>query len=299
MAERYTQNEIARIVGLEPRRLRYWERLRLIHPRTRWGERFYSFSDLVAIETIKRLTDRKIPAFRIRRALSALRQELGEEAPSLDQLRVVDHGRQLAVVAPGKSRQPFDPISKQWLFPFEARDVASKLHQMQSRTAEEWFEIALECESRPELLREAIYAYRQVIRLAGDWIEAYLNLGVAHYQLAEWEEARQAFVQAVELDPANPLARYNLGCVLEELGEIDEAILQLKRAIRAMPGHADSHFNLALAYERKNEFQRAKEHWALYLRYDPHGPWADTARSRLAHAGRKSAPIPFPSKIKH
>jgi tetratricopeptide (TPR) repeat protein len=299
LAERYTQREVARIVGVDERRLRYWQRLRLVRPQTRWGERFYSFGDLVALEAIKKLTERRVPAFRIRRALAALKHELGEDSVTFEQIRLIDYGKEVAIMAPSISKQPFNPVSKQWLFPFERRDVSAKVHQMASRTAEEWFEIALECESRPELLEEAVNAYRQVTRLAPDWIEAHLNLGVAFYQLERWEEARDAFAEAVHLDTTNPLARYNLGCALEELGEIDDAIHQFKRAIRVMPGHADAHFNLALAYEKKEEHTRAKEHWALYLRYNPHGPWAETARSRLLNSRRKhSQPIPFPSRLK-
>lgn len=299
MAERYTRSEASRIVGVDVSRLRYWEKLRLVHPRARWGERFYSFGDLVALETVKRLTERKIPALRLRRAVSALEQEMGEARFPLERLHLVEHGRNVFVVRPDSVGPPFNPLSRQWLLPFEARELSQRLHKMESRTAEEWFEIALEYESQPETIAGAIDAYRRVIRLAPDWIEAHLNIGVAHYQLGQWEEAHKAFRAAVAIDPANPLARYNLGCVLEEIGELDEAIEQLRRAIRAMPAHADAHFNLAIAYDRRGEKRHARAHWKLYLRYDPHGPWADTARARLARSRRghkRSAPIPFRPK---
>ncbi|MGH9701224.1 MAG: MerR family transcriptional regulator, partial [Candidatus Acidiferrales bacterium] len=54
MAQRYTRRDVGRILGLDASRLRYWERLRLIHPRARWGEKFYSFGDLVAVRAIQR-----------------------------------------------------------------------------------------------------------------------------------------------------------------------------------------------------------------------------------------------------
>ncbi len=38
-------------MGVSRRELEYWTRLRLLLPRARWGERFYNFSDLVALET--------------------------------------------------------------------------------------------------------------------------------------------------------------------------------------------------------------------------------------------------------
>ena len=76
MAQRYTRREVGRILGVNPSRLRYWERLQLVRPQARWGERFYNFGDLVALRTIQRLTDNRIPARRVRRAVSLIEQQL-------------------------------------------------------------------------------------------------------------------------------------------------------------------------------------------------------------------------------
>jgi tetratricopeptide (TPR) repeat protein len=296
LTDRYTRKEASRIVGSDVQHLRYWERLHLVHPRARWGERFYGFGDLLALRAIKRLTDRKVPAVRVQKALAAIEQEIGVSEIPLDRLQLMEHARQVIVLGAGIFDQPFNPLSGQWLLPFPLGQPTATLHQMDARTPAEWFEAALACEAKVDQLPEAIYSYQQVIRLAPEWIEAHINLGVAHYQLAHWEDARQAFLAAVKIDPANPMARYNLGCVLEEIGEIAEAIVQLKRAVRGMPAHADAHFNLALAYEKIGEDALAKEHWAFYLKYDPNGAWADTARGRLTPTnpeGKVSAPIPF------
>ena len=126
--------------------------------------------------------------------------------------------------------------------------------------------------ARPSRLPQAIENYERVLELAPDWIDAHINRGVALYQMGRIDDAKAAFLAAVQLDPLNGISRYNLGCVLEEQGEIDDAIRHLRRAAKAMPGHADVHFNLALAYEKKNERRLAREEWVLYLRYAPNGP---------------------------
>ena len=291
---------MGRILGLDAGRLRYWERLRLVRPRARWGERFYNFGDLVALRTIKRLTDNRIPARRVRRTVTLLEQQFGEAPRPLQELRLLEQGRELLVIPPGAT-WPFNPLKQQWVFPFNAPSLRANLHAMAGRTPEELFEAALECETHQEMLPEAIETYLRVVELAPDWIEAHINLGVAYYQLGQLSDARAAFFDAVQLDPMNGISRYNLGCTLEELGELDEAIEHLQRAARAMPAHADVHFNLALAYEKRAERRRAREHWVLYLRYAPNGPWAPQARERLkqytsGRARRRSAPIPFPRK---
>jgi len=296
--QRYTRREVGRILGVQPSRLRYWERLRLVRPQARWGERFYNFGDLVALRTLQRLTDNHIPARRVRRAVRLIEQQFGETGVPLQELRIVEQGRELLVTPPGASR-PFNPLKQQWAFPFDTAAKPSKLHAMAGPSPEELFPSALDCEANPEMLPQAVDRYRQVLELTPGWVDAHINLGVALYQMGRAEEARAEFLAAVELDPLNGISRYNLGCVLEEQGEIDQAIEHLRRAVRALPAHADVHFNLALAYEKRGERRLAREEWLLYLRHAPNGPWADQARAhlRLCSERRKPvAPIPFPRK---
>jgi tetratricopeptide (TPR) repeat protein len=295
LADRYTRNEVGRILGLEEGRLRYWERLQLVRPEVRWGQRFYSFGDLVALRSIQRITLNRVPARKLRRTVALIEQQFGGYSLPLQQLRLVELGRDVLVVPPGAER-PFNPFLQQWAFPFDIPARPAKLHSMAGPTPEEFFETALSCETKQDLLPQAIENYQRVVELAPDWIEAHINLGVAYYQMGQLSDARAAFAAAVALDPLNGISRYNLGCTLEEMGEYDGAIEQLVRAARAMPGHADVHFNLALAYEKRGERRAARDHWTLYLRHAPNGTWAEQARARLRRysARRKNAmPIPF------
>jgi tetratricopeptide (TPR) repeat protein len=283
---------------VEPSRLRYWERLRLVRPRARWGERFYSFGDLVALQALQRLTASHIPAKRVRSAVASIEEQFGASPLSLQELTLVERGGRLAVVPPGASA-PFDPLAKQWLLAFELCAPGGELRSMAERTPEDLFQRALECEASPESLPEAVENYRRVIDLAPNWVEAHINLGVALYQMGCRDEAKAAFESAVRLDPGNGISRYNLGCVLEEQGQIEQAIEHLSRAASLMPSHPDVHFNLALAYDKRGERELAREEWILYLRYAPNGPWAEEARSRLrqySRGSKPSAPIPFPRK---
>ena len=287
---------MGRILGLNASRLRYWEKLRLVNPQARWGERFYNFGDLVALRTIQRLTQNRIPARRVKRAVSIVEQQFSGTPLPLHELRFLEHGQDVLVIPPGATR-PFSPLKQQWALPFDVSAQPEKLRPMAGQTPEELFERALNCETSPELLPQAVETYMRVLELAPDWVEAHINLGVALYQLGRIEEAMTTFRDAVELDPINGISRYNLGCVLEEKGEIDEAIEHLRKAARTMPAHADVHYNLALAYEKRGEPRLAREQWILYLRHAPGGPWAEQARARLrqysAHR-KQNPPIPFP-----
>jgi tetratricopeptide (TPR) repeat protein len=289
---------VGRILGLDAGRLQYWERLRLVRPRARWGERFYNFGDLVALRAIQRLTQSHISARRVRRAVTSIQQQFGVTSAPLQELHLLEQGGEVLVIPPGAAR-PFNPIRQQWVFPFGMPAQPARPHTMPGRSPEELFESALDCERRPEMLPKAVDTYRQILDLQPDWVEAHINLGVALYQLGQTQEARVAFQTAVQLDPTNGISRYNLGCVLEEQGEFDEAINNLRLAASAMPGHADVHFNLALAYEKRGERRLAREQWMLCLRHAPDGPWSVQARARLRQYSphrKLAAPIPFPRK---
>ncbi len=277
------------MMGVTRRQLGYWGRLRLVQPRARWGERFYSFADLVALETVKRLTTRGVPARRLRRAIQTLGEQLGEARTPLSRVRVMTNGREVVVLTPGPNAKPIEPLTGQFVLQFEIARLANKVRAMASRTAEEWFEIGLSCDTTPETLEKAVEAYQHALEQAPDWMEAHINLGTTLYQLQRLAESREHFEAGVALEPTNALTHFNLACVLEPLGEVEAAIERLRRAISLSPQMADAHLNLALAYEKTGRAMLCRKHLALYLQYHPRGPWAEYARERL-HPGRSLPP---------
>lgn len=294
--ERFTQREVSRIVGVEPARLRYWQRLRLVVPNARWGERFYNFGDLVALRSIKTITESHIPARRICRTVAAL--ERGEKVHlPFGEFQLFPSGRQIAAIAPGSSGSVIEPLTGQFVLPFHGTAGSDeKVVEMQSSAAEEIFEYAVRCESQPEGTEEAMRLYRRVIEMQPRWSEPHINLGCVFYKTGELEKARSEFSAALELEPDSVVGHFNLGCVLDEIGDSQKAIQHLQRAVEIDPSHADAHFNLASTYEKNGRKQLALQHWISYLQLQSRGPWADFARAQIqkSAAPKKPAPpIPF------
>jgi tetratricopeptide (TPR) repeat protein len=294
LEQRYTESEVRRMLGIESRQLTYWTRLRLVAPRSRWGTRFYSFSDLVSLETIRRLSDQRVPMRKLHRAIAALEDELGQARAPLASLRVSTNGSEVVVRSSQADSRPIEPLTGQFVLDFEISSLAEKVRTMASHSAEEWFEIGMGCDTSPETLEHAVDAYRRALALSPEWTEAHINLGTTLYQLDRMDDARKEFATAVALDPLSALAEFNLGCVLEHDGETIRAIEHLRRAVELSPEMADAHLNLALAYERLDQRTDATRHLSLYLRYDPRGPWAEFARSRIA---RNRAPETHMGKL--
>jgi tetratricopeptide (TPR) repeat protein len=269
------------MTGATPRQLDYWARLGLVRPRARWGERFFSFSDLVAVETLNRLAERRVPARRLLRVMDTLDRQLGQARAPLASLQVSIYGSRIVVHEPGPRGRPIEPLTGQFVLNFDTEPLERKVRALGKRTAEEWFEFGMNLDGNLDTMAQAVEAYEHAVAAAPEWAEAHINLGTALFQLERWGESEEAFSSAARLDPTSALAHFNLGCVRDRQGNLDAAILEFHAAIQHTPQMADAHLNLALAYEKAGQPAEGLRHYGLYLRYEPQGPWADFARRRL------------------
>ena len=93
--EEYSRADVRRKFGLSERQLRGWERQRLIPEANS-----YTFSDLVAFQTLIKLRENKISAKEIFRALESLREKLEWVKQPLSELQLERLGEPL----PGAGR---------------------------------------------------------------------------------------------------------------------------------------------------------------------------------------------------
>jgi tetratricopeptide (TPR) repeat protein len=284
--QQFTRSEVERMTGATRKQLDYWSRLRLLQPRSRWGERFFNFTDLVAVEALRRLTAQRIPAQRLSRVVQALERQLGNAAAPLCSLRISVTGDEVVVREPGPQGRPIEPLTGQFVMDFETSQLQSKVHSLGTRTAEEWFDLAMTLDGKQETMAEAVDAYRQAIKGAPEWIEPHINLGTALFHLGRLVESRDAFCAAVKIDRSHALAHFNLGCICDRLGNGDQAAEEFRAALACAPDMAEAHLNLALVYEKQNRKDESRSHFSAYLRYDANGRWVDFVRARLGSSGR-------------
>ncbi len=290
----FTRREVRRILEVTEKQLHYWERLRLVSPRKRSGERFYDFRDLISLRTAKQLVEEGVPAQRLRRSIVALQQQLAEVRAPLTELRILSNGRDIVVEQDGTR---VEPLSGQLVLNFGTRDLGDRLRVMPERSAEDWFTLALEFESDVMARAEAIDAYQHALAKNPDWVEALVNLGALLYEQADFQAAADCFRRAAKLRPESHLAHYNLGSALEEVGKLEGAREQLREAIHLKPDYADAHYNLALVCEKLGAYDEARRHWCRYVELDPSSPWCDYARQRLDSTGSTRRPPGSPLSV--
>jgi tetratricopeptide (TPR) repeat protein len=279
--DRFSPEDVQRILGLTAKQLDYWDRLRLVSPQKEQGSRFYDFRDLIGLRTVKQLIEQGVPANRLQRALAALREKLSKVQAPLAELRVLSDGKDVIVERHGAR---LEPLSGQFVLNFETREIDERVRVIAERSADDWIATALACESGTGARAEAINAYDRALQVDPQRIDALLNCGTLYYEDGNLEKASECFQRATALDADNALAHFNLGSVLDELGEVETARQHLRLAVRLQPDYPDAHYNLAFVCEKLGAFSEAREHWQAYVRLDPVGPWSSYARQRLASA---------------
>lgn len=285
--DRFSAEDVQRILGLTAKQLDYWDRLRLVSPQNEQGSPFYDFRDLISLRTVKQLIEQGVPAHRLKRALTALREKLNKAHAPLAELRVLSDGKDIIVERHGAR---LEPVSGQFVLNFETREIDERVRVMGhpseavGRSADDWLAAALACESGRGTRADAISAYDRVLQTDPDRIDALLNCGTLYYEDGNLERASEYFQRAVVVDPDNVLAHFNLGSVLDELGDVESAREHLRLAVRLHPGYPDAHYNLAFVCEKLKAFSEAREHWQAYVLLDPEGPWSAYARQRLSSA---------------
>jgi tetratricopeptide (TPR) repeat protein len=284
--DRFSSEDVQRVLGLTEKQLEYWDRLRLVSPRKELGNRFYDFRDLISLRTVKQLIEEGVPANRLRRALAALREKLAHVHIPLSELRVLSDGGDVVVESEGAR---LEPLSGQFVLNFETRELGEKVRVMAGPDADDWLATALEYEAEESTRAEAIDAYDHALSIDPQKVDALLNCGTLRYEEGNLKKAAEYFARALQVDPENALAHFNLGSVLEEVGRLEASRLHLRHAVRLDPSYPDAHYNLGFVCEKLGAWNEAQRHWQAYINLDPASPWCGYARQRLASSKTKSA----------
>ena len=199
--------------------------------------------------------------------MASLKRQLPDDQ-ALSSLTIYADGRRV-VAWDGTAR--WQPDSGQFLFNFDVQAVASKadgserllarapdIPAQPGRTADEWFNLGCELDAAsPE---EARHAYHQAIELDPAMADAHVNLGRLYHAAAQPEQAEAHYRAALQQAPDDPVASFNLGVLLEELGRVDDAIQAYRAALAANPAFADAHHNLGLLFDALGKRAQAMTH---------------------------------------
>jgi DNA-binding transcriptional MerR regulator len=130
----FSRREVSEIIGLTFRQIQHWDQTELVTPsrRTAGGHGRYSFQDLIALRTAKRLLDAGVSLQRIRHSLRELQRLLPVVKRPLSELTLVATGDAILVFYEGTV---FDAISGQaWIV--EASEIKHSVDRWRKRVTE-------------------------------------------------------------------------------------------------------------------------------------------------------------------
>lgn len=126
---------------------------------------------------------------------------------------------------------------------------------------------------RGEALRDA----KEAVKWAGElYAEPHCVLGAAMYAMKMYEEGRERYETAMEIDPHSAEARFGLVEYHEYLRQFDRALAEVEKVVEEardqplwLERAGDTCYSLGLEFERENRADRAKACWErAFLIYD-------------------------------
>ncbi len=293
MDQAYSREETRRLLQIPERQLKSWEKQKLIPPALRYG-----FRELIALRSLLKLREAKVPAAQIRRAVAAISEKLSHVDDPLVQLKLYADSGKIHVEVDGNSMVAesgqlllnFDQVELKRLLEFRVKDNGNAERQRRAE-AERWFQRGLELEQSAAPLEEIREAYDKALELDPKSAGALVNLGTLYFNARKWKEAEQFYVRAIEVDPDYALAQFDLANLYDERGDRAKAVEHYGAALRLSPSYADAHYNLALLYQGSNQTMKAVHHWTAYLKLDGSSQWANIARRELTKL-RRAAVLP-------
>ncbi|MCE9539042.1 MAG: tetratricopeptide repeat protein, partial [Bacteroidetes bacterium] len=141
-----------------------------------------------------------------------------------------------------------------------------------------------------ELIIKAIYHLSKSVAIHKEYVNGYLNIGVAYFKLKDYDKARANWDIAKKIYPNNPFLKNNL----KLMGSVyfndamnmgskhpHEALKLLEKALEVDPNNADYWYNLGGVSYTVGDFEKAWEAWTKTLILDPENTEAKKGMSAL------------------
>src|SRR5690348_387484 len=283
MRQSFTREAARRLLRVSEKQLKSWEQQKLVQPAATYG-----FRELLALRTLIKLRNSRVPPQQIRRAIQALIKKLRGVEDPLTELKLYADGKRIRVELEGNTMDAesgqlllgFDPGELSRLLEFRPKENP-RAEREQRQAAEHWFQRGLDLEATGAPAADIIEAYEKAIELDPASAGALVNLGTIHFNARNFTLAERYYIQATETDSEYALARFDLGNLYDERGDRARALEQYLAALRISPNYADAHYNVALLYQSAQQPMKAVQHWTAYLKLDPSSEWATIARREL------------------
>lgn len=164
---------------------------------------------------------------------------------------------------------------------FSEKSHAANIHIMPSSLSP--FEEALMLDEKSD--PKAKDAYLNAVNLNDCEADAYCNLGILEYESGNTVKAIDSFTRSLKSEPRHFESHYNLANLYSELGNLPLAKVHYEFANEVNPNFPDIHFNLGLVYAMTRNFESALKILSEYKQMVP--PEEGAVAEKLIESIRK------------
>ncbi len=131
----------------------------------------------------------------------------------------------------------------------------------------------LEEEALQEKLIHAITEYQKILRDDANNVAAWANLGNLYYDTNQYQQAIEAYQQALALEPGLDGVRVDMATMYRKLGQYDKAIEELQSVLANDQKNPAARLNLGIILKQdKKDYQQALQVWEEFLKLFPGHP---------------------------
>ena len=88
-------------------------------------------------------------------------------------------------------------------------------------------------------------------------VQSYIDQGIQHSQAGRYDQALQAFDQALKLKPNDPALITYKGIVYYAKGQNDRAMKEFEAAIKLNPSFGRAYYQRGMIYEKQEKYDQA------------------------------------------
>ena len=148
---------------------------------------------------------------------------------------------------------------------------------------EGWFNLAL-AHQKATRWEQAAEAYEEALKVRPQSCEAHTNLGIVREQAGDIAGARAAYEHGAQADPSSLPPLWNMALLCERGGQLEEAERWYHQVLEKAPKEEEARFRLGYLRLQRGDYRAAADALESCLKYRPQWPEA-YANLALAYAG--------------
>jgi tetratricopeptide (TPR) repeat protein len=148
--------------------------------------------------------------------------------------------------------------------------------------------------------QQAVDAYKQAIKIEPNHHVTYNNMGVSYIGLEEYQQTIKACQNTIKINPNYTKAYHNIGIAYSKLEQYQKAIDAYKKAIEIEPNYHKVYMDMSFAYNKLGKYQKVIDTYkkAIEIKSDDYVAYNDMGNAYSQLEQYQKAIVAYKKAIK-